>query len=337
MRVLRGFVALAVAALAILVEAAPAEAAYPARNGKIAFVRDGDIWTMRRDGTAQRRLTSYARTGRGLKDAGDPTWSPNGKRIAYHLCRMTRVGRTCDIWTMRADGTRRRQVTRHSAEDTDPAWSPDGRWIAFASVRPSGYGLYRIRATRPHGRPVPLAPIPECHLTWCEWWGDSTPDWSPDGRWIAFARLTNTSGSPSGNERWVEIVPAWDSDAPGRVVGVDRNAPTWSPDGSRIAASGFVWGDNPVDPEGPSGFNIVHMAPDGTDARRLTCYGEGGLNLLYARDPAWSPNGRSILYGLTSLERRGSAAWRVAADGARPPVLVARNAAEPDWQPRPRR
>ena len=51
----------AIAALAVLTGlalAAPAQAAFPGQNGKIAFVAGGHIWTMNLDGTARTQLTS---------------------------------------------------------------------------------------------------------------------------------------------------------------------------------------------------------------------------------------------------------------------------------------
>lgn len=55
------------------------EAAYPGRNGLIAFVRGGQIWTIRPDGSGFAQLTRIA--GR----AGNPPWSPNGTKIAFDV------------------------------------------------------------------------------------------------------------------------------------------------------------------------------------------------------------------------------------------------------------
>ena len=42
----------------LLVPTAAAQAAYPGTNGKLAFARDGHIWTMHPDGTGLTRLTN---------------------------------------------------------------------------------------------------------------------------------------------------------------------------------------------------------------------------------------------------------------------------------------
>jgi hypothetical protein len=38
-----------------------------------------------------------------------------------------------EIWTMHADGSGARQLTRNALHDEGPAWSPDGRMLAYTS------------------------------------------------------------------------------------------------------------------------------------------------------------------------------------------------------------
>jgi len=63
----------------------PAHAAFPGQNGRIAFTsnRDGnsEIYTMNPDGSDQKRLTFNSSSG--LDSDGDPTLSPDGKKIAF--------------------------------------------------------------------------------------------------------------------------------------------------------------------------------------------------------------------------------------------------------------
>lgn len=110
----------AVGAQAAVARAVPR--AYFGTDGRIAFVRNGDIFSINLDGTALRRLTHSGR-------AAGPRWSPGGKLLAYldHG----------NLWIMNADGSHKRQITRAAPTFTDsrPTWSPNGRYLAFVRTR----------------------------------------------------------------------------------------------------------------------------------------------------------------------------------------------------------
>lgn len=66
-----------------------------------------------------------------------PAWSPDGRRIAFesnaNIDGANPEG-DLEIWTMDADGSDVRQLTRNALHDEGPAWSPDrGRKIAYTS------------------------------------------------------------------------------------------------------------------------------------------------------------------------------------------------------------
>ena len=66
-----------------------------------------------------------------LSNAADPSWSPDGQRIAF----MGGAGQPNGIYIANADGSGRTRVTvPDSAYDEGPTWSPDGQWIAFHRV-----------------------------------------------------------------------------------------------------------------------------------------------------------------------------------------------------------
>jgi Tol biopolymer transport system component len=82
-----------------------------------------------------------------------PSWSPNGRRIAFACS-----GALCVV---DADGSSLRRLGKGGS----PAWSPDGRWIAFAGpygdifvVRPGGKGLRRVAKRSPDQTRVNLDP-----------------------------------------------------------------------------------------------------------------------------------------------------------------------------------
>lgn len=109
--------------------AGTAQAAYRGADGRIAFVRGGDIYTIQPGGTGLRKLTSNGRSS-------GPRWSPAGNKIAY-----LRGG---NLWIMNTDGSHKTQITTAAPASTDAraTWSPNGRYLAFvrtARGRSSGY------------------------------------------------------------------------------------------------------------------------------------------------------------------------------------------------------
>src|SRR5215207_11432230 len=87
--------------------------------GRIAFSAGAhpheDVYVVNADGSGLRRLTD---------DPGadcDPSWSPDGRRIAY---RHEGGGgdATAEIYVMNAKGSQKRNLTRRAGQDHSPAW-----------------------------------------------------------------------------------------------------------------------------------------------------------------------------------------------------------------------
>src|SRR3954447_20453224 len=117
---------------ALMICAAPAGA----DTGRIAFDVDGDIWTMRPDGSERTRLTSTP----GEAQSGGPSWSPDGAQIAF-----ARGSETTSIFVRDLGATSERRITRagDATDEFAPDWSSDGRTLVFARER---YGERRISA-----------------------------------------------------------------------------------------------------------------------------------------------------------------------------------------------
>ena len=117
-------VCLAGALILLLGAPALAAAAFPGRNGELAYhgrsSEKGVLYVRRTDGTALRRLRVPGRPS-------DPRFSPLGRRIAF-----TSSGA---IWVINADGSDARRVTPPGLHARNPAWSPDGSALAFAGGR----------------------------------------------------------------------------------------------------------------------------------------------------------------------------------------------------------
>ena len=88
-----------------------------------------EIYVMDADGNNQQRLTD--------NDFYDthPSWSPDGKRIAFISRRdghfIGEGGLSTEIYVMDADGGNEQRLTNNRKRDSSPSWSPDGERIAF--------------------------------------------------------------------------------------------------------------------------------------------------------------------------------------------------------------
>jgi Tol biopolymer transport system component len=199
-------------------------------TGRIVFDNHDDVWTINADGTGLTQLTDSPAY------EFDPSWSPDGTRIAF---RTERSGET-EIWLMNADGTDEHRLTA----GLSPAWSPDGSLIAFAG--PAGTtGI--ITLIRPDGTGLRQLPHTE---------GGEYPTWSPDGTRIAFN--SNLSG-----DHVMYIADVDDSEVVDLSSVGEGWQVAWSPDGQSILfTSHRDYTDNYTD--------VYVMRPDGSDVRRLT-------------------------------------------------------------------
>ena len=112
-----------------------------------------------------------------------------------------------DLWVSNIDGTNLRQLTTTKESESSPCWSPDSKTICFVSNRDGKAALYTISAGGGEMRKLSTGGILNC----------TEPDWSPDGKWIAFTR--------AAGEFTLYVVPAGGGDATAITAGED---PSWA-------------------------------------------------------------------------------------------------------------
>ena len=248
--------AAAVAALAAI-WAAPAQAAFPSGNGRVAFASQtfdssgqfvrSHIETVNPDGSGRAVFTTCRRL-RNCRD-GDPAWSPSGAFLAFS--NLTRLG------TAMADGSRVTRLARRTARDVQPAWAPSGQRLAFVG---------QLQSTSP--QEVFILGCPGCAVRRLTFRGGTDPAWSQTDR-VAFTRRGNVYTMRSNARRASRLTYRGGSQADwspfasklafvrrgnvyivgrdgkglDKITGKGGTQPVWSPDGRQLAfvRSGGIW------------------------------------------------------------------------------------------------
>ena len=117
------------------------------------------------------------------RQIGRPTWSPDGKSIAF----ISNMSGRNNLWIVPAEGGFPIQLTVSDQRQTSPTWSPDGKWIAYQSDY-DGDEQWDIFLVSPKtGKVVNLTQTREI--------AETNPTWSPDGRYLAYEVKPKTSAA----------------------------------------------------------------------------------------------------------------------------------------------
>jgi Tol biopolymer transport system component len=215
----------------------------------------GEVAVIDANGTGLRVLTHDKVT------ETSPVWSPNHEQIAF----IKPKPHTSDqVWVMNADGTNQRALTHFGrapqlfGNDVTPdlTWSPDGQELVFAAFANDQGGrtqLYEV-GVRTHAVHR-LTNLP---------YGATQPEWSPDGRWIAFV------GAVAPDRIYLLSAKTHRAHAVGKATGLDV---AWSPDSTHLVFN--------------TRGKLETVNTAGTRYRSIGVFGA---------QPSWSPDGQWIVF-----------------------------------------
>jgi Tol biopolymer transport system component len=234
----------------------------------------GEIAVVYANGTGLRVLTHDNVT------ETSPVWSPNHEQIAF----IRPKPHTSDqVWVMNADGTGQHALTNFRTapqlfgNDVTPdlTWSPDGQELVFAAYANTNGGLEQLYDVSVRTHAVhQLTRLPT---------GATQPEWSPDGRWIAFVAavapgriylLSTKTHRAHAVGKAAGLGVGWSPDSKQLVFNTRGRLETVNTAGSRYHSL-RVWGAQPSwSPDGrwivfTDGDYVKEIRPDGGGIRHI--------------------------------------------------------------------
>jgi dipeptidyl aminopeptidase/acylaminoacyl peptidase len=213
------------------------------------------IWMAPSDGSREPSLLTTS-----VQSSTSPRWSPDGRAIAFLSARpvpseTAGESQKNQIWVLPLGGGEPRRLTSLQNGVSSFSWSPDG--TRFACLSPTGpsdktkspsdvrhykHANYKFNDTgwfddrRSHVWVVDIASGSAKQITSGEDWNDTDPQWSPDGKKIAFVSDRTGKEFDEGRNKDIWVVDA----SGGPLVKISQSeepdsSPRWSPDGQTIA------------------------------------------------------------------------------------------------------
>jgi eukaryotic-like serine/threonine-protein kinase len=280
-------------------------------SGRLAVSRirsESDIWKCPVVGSPAENTRQMTRVTKQTGQVQTPSVSPDGSELVY----LSDNGGHANLWVIRTDGTRARQITY----ERDPAvtigvpkWSPAGDAIVYIVNRE----YPQLWTLRPDGRGARK-------LVDRGMWAS----WSYDGRWLYY------SPNVDGEHYTIEKVPV--TGGPPVLVRGDRNsnAPTVGRDALYFVAFAAEYGSRD--------WELRRASPEDGDSEVIGRVAGNRIpgSPLYIH-PALSQDGQWLAHGLTDgatsnlwVLSTADGSWRQLTDFGEQPTLIVRQVS---WSP----
>lgn len=188
---------------------------------------DADLYVMNVDGSNVRRLTFSPDDVEWA-----PSWSRDGKLIAFSTTVADPKHKMHSIWVMNANGSEMRRITR-GEPSFDPEFSPDGKWLVFHRRTMGNVEIFITNLDGNDLRRLTFNGARDAHPSWLP---------LPNSEKIVFSSERNDG-------RWQIFLIDWPifqadprSEHPTPLTSLegDNWLPHWTPDGKHITFTSYM-------------------------------------------------------------------------------------------------
>lgn len=253
--------------------------------------KNTEIYKMTSSGNQSLLTTSY--------NDSYPVWSPDGSHLAF----LSVINKKQHLAIVDADGTNMHILAEKiTAKDVSPAWAFDSQMVAFACMPDQRTSICLVPV---NGNWIQIMPG--------NWASLGDIQWAPADPIILFHATTDSSRNIFAYTTYSNSIHQLTDNRS------QDYAPTWSPDGRKIAFVSNRNGTNGIYTMNIDGTNPIlqlpaiihdqlHWSPDGNQIAFSQSLGENRICILTVMNktisctnkdgthPTWSPDGQYLVY-----------------------------------------